>query len=405
MFSIICSVLLCSNLSWGLDSADVLPRGINSPALRMGQVRGIDLEFTERGSLRSLSDGLSVEADASVIASSNSDGALLVNVLNSLGPYRYGDQLSLGVLHIDSKPSIDYTAIVHAWGITDRWTLGFGLPALRYKNQISVYETGSNVAAYQAQFSDVSPLLQSGLNQIASISLVQKFSSDLVTKGYKPLESRAESLWGDLQVVSLFQLLKEKSLGLTHKLVLILPTGKKEDPNDLSDLDLYGRPIIENHLIANQKIANDWSLNGRIGAEVLLPDQAKKRVPMNDADFLPDQDGLENVNRLFNVGTSAGGSLNWDMTSFWSTGLGYEFRQRNRQEYTGDLNRSYSSLSKDTETQAQTARLGFNFSTVNAYQKKTFALPMMAGLEINDTVAGKNIPRETRTEFSLTLFY
>lgn len=391
--------------AWGLDSPEILPKGVNSPALRFGQITGIDREFTDRGTIQSLSDGLSVEIDASAIARAEPEALQLISALNAFSPYRYGDQLSLGVLHIDSKPQINYTALVHAWGLSDRWTLGFGIPALKYRNQISVYETGSNVAAYQAQFSQVSPELSAGLARLASTSVVTSFSQELATKGYAPLESKSESLWGDLQIVSLFQFLKTKTTALTHRLTLVLPTGKKDDPNDLADLDLFGRTAIDNSILAQRKLSPSFSIQGRAGLEVFLPDRVDKRVPLNDLDQLPDQQGLETVNRGANWGTSLAGSLTWSMSSFFSTSAGVEMKKRGDEQYSGSSRRSYTTLSKDTGSEAQVGRLGFNFSTVKAYQQNNFSLPMMAGLELNDTLAGKNTPRESRAEFSLTLFY
>jgi|GEM_PF-781075 len=391
--------------SFALDSTDVLPKGVNSPSLRAARVSGIDASFSNSGSLLSLHDTLSVEVDSRAMIQRVPETQTLVNVLNSFGQGRYGDQLSLGALHINSKPEIEYTAIIHAWGLSDRWTLGFGLPAIKYKNTVALSQEGSNIPLFQQAFGGMDTALDSGLARAASTSLVSEFSGQLSSKGYRPLESKSESLWGDLQIVSLYQILKSKLAAVTHKLTLTLPTGKKEDPNDLVDLDLFGRGAIENQLVGSYEIVRNWSVNARIGLQVLLPDQAMKRVPLNEQDILPDQAGLESVNRQMVLGNSAAGSINWDLTKFFNLGVGYEFKNKSTQKYSGNSNRFYEGLSKNSETEAHLSRLGMGFSTVKAYQAKQFALPFILGLELSDTFAGKNVPRETRSELSMTLFY
>lgn len=405
LFILISFIILIGNSSFALDSTDVLPRGVNSPSVRAAKVSGIDANFSNSGSLLSLHDTLSVEVDSRAMVQRAPETQTLINVLNSFGQGRYGDQLSLGTLHINSKPEIEYTAIVHAWGLTNRWTLGFGLPAIKYKNTVALSEEGSNIPLFQQAFGGMDAALDSGLARAASTSLVTEFAGQLSSKGYRPLESKSESLWGDLQIVSLYQVLKSKLAAVTHKLTLTLPTGKKEDPNDLVDLDLFGRGAIENQIVGSYELVKNWSINARLGVQVLLPDQTMKRVPLNEQDILPDQAGLESVNRQMVLGNSAAGSINWDLTKFFNLGMGYEFKNKSTQKYSGNSSRYYEGLSKNSDTEAHLSRFGMGFSTVKAYQAKKFALPFILGLELSDTFAGKNVPRETRSELSMTLFY
>lgn len=390
---LLASIITASNPARALDSAEVLPRGVNSPALRFGNISGISDNYSTGGGLVSLHDAKSIELDQAYMIKQNPAAASL--------PF---GNLSMGTIHIDSQPNIQYTAIVHAWGLTDRWTLGFGLPALHYKNSVSAWHEAGNIAEAR-QASAGMPAVQAELARLERLDVMGQFGSELRSKGYR-LESKDETLWGDLQIVSMYQLLKKGLTSAVHKLILNLPTGKKADPSDLAALDLFGRTSVENQLVGAYQFARGWSLNARGGVTVFLPDRVEKRVPLNDDDVLPDQAGQEAVNRNWNLGGSLAGSLNYDFTSALSAGAGWEMALKGTEKYTGSSsNRSYESLARNTDTQAQLARLGLSYSTVSAYRAKRTAVPLIASLNLADTFAGRNTPRQTVSEFSLTLFY
>lgn len=376
-----------------LDSAEVLPRGVNSPALRFGNISGISDNYSTGGGLISLHDSKSIDLDQAYMIKQNPAAASL--------PF---GNLSMGTIHIDSQPNIQYTAIVHAWGISDRWTLGFGLPALHYTNKVSAWHEKGNIGQARAASGGM-PAVQAQLAELERLDVMSKFGSELSSKGYR-LESKDETLWGDLQIVSMLQLLKKGLATVTHKLIVGLPTGKRADPSDLAALDLFGRTSVENQLVGAYKFARNWSLNARGGLTLFLPDRVEKRVPLNDDDVLPDQAGQEYVSRGWNSGGSVAGSLNYDFTSAFSAGAGWELAMKGTEKYSGSSsNRSYESLARNTDTQAQLARLGLSYSTVGAYKAKRSGIPLIASLDLTDTFAGRNTPRQTTSEFSLTLFY
>jgi hypothetical protein len=199
-----------------LDSSDVLPAHINSPSVRIGYVSGIGERFTSNGSLMSLTDVNSLTFDSKKLTTIEPRVQQLISVLNQFGQQQMGNALTLGTLHINISPEVNYYAPVHAYGITDKWTIGVGVPIIHYKNKIALTQEGSNLATIQRQAGGISPELDSAFDELHK-SLVTSAQQELSGKGYKPLQNVDTTFVGDMQLVSLYQLFNNRRLALLTK--------------------------------------------------------------------------------------------------------------------------------------------------------------------------------------------
>ena len=405
--SIVSFLLVTSMASYALDSTDVLPKGVNSPSLRFGYVDGLDTQYSSTGKLESLHDRMSIEFDTKQLIKVKQDSARLIQTLNSFGLGQYGNDLHLGILHIDSKPKLQYAAAVHGWGISDKWTMGVGFPVLHYQNEISISHEGSNADQFRREFYGIHRDLDDGLVKVenASRNVITEFNSSMTEKGYKPLASKNETLFGDVQVASMYQLYRNRSIALTYKAQLTLPTGKPADPDDLASLDLFGRTSLENTLLSSFKIARNWSFNAKSGLTYFFQDSVTKRVPLNSSEQLVGPEGRENVTRQLGSSYLLGSSINWDMTSRWGVGVGYEYKQKQADSYSGSRNRAYSILAENSDSNSQLSRFGVTYSTVKAYLAKVVQIPFLVNFEISDTFSGKNVQRQLTSELSMVMFY
>jgi len=76
------------------------------------------------------------------------------------------------------------------------------------------------------------------------------------------------------------------SWALLHQMTLTLPTGPKDDPNDLEALNLFGRTQLENTLIAAQTLFGHIVVLPYSSLLVALPDTISRRIPMDESDTL-----------------------------------------------------------------------------------------------------------------------
>lgn len=395
-------------VGYALDSAEVLPAHVNSPALRMGFVSGIGQRYDSQGRLMSLTDVHSIEFNSQELARFEPRVQELVNVLNQFGRQGLGDALNLGTLRVETQPQVRYMAPLHAYGVTSRWTLAVGVPIVKYENKISLRQTGSNIAAIRSQVGEISSDLNSAFNEL-NVSLVSTARKELAEKGYKPLVDRSETIVGDVQLASLYQIYQSPSLGGLLKTLVSLPTGPGDDPDDLADLAIFGETAIEQSALLTyqpfHRSGFGLTLALKGGYRYVLPDRVERRVPTSEEDTLPGAETKRVVRREAGGTASLGVSGNVTILSRMSAGLGLEVSHKNADRYSGDGPGEISLLSKDTESTAQRVRAGLSYSSTEAYLRKEAMMPAIVSYEYSDTVRGTNIERQTIHELWVTLFF
>lgn len=402
---ILALVLGFSIRAQAMDSTEVLPESINSPSIRMGVVSGIGLRFMSSGSLVSLGDHNSIEFDAQALARFEPRVNELVSALNQFGPQRLGDQLSLGVLRVETTPEVRYFAPVYARGMTKSWTLALGAPILNYKNKMGFRQTGSNLDAIQAQVGNASPDLNDAFEQL-NINLATTAQNELISKGYRPIVDRDESEVGDVQLVSLLQFAKRETTSAQFKTILSLPTGRGDDPDDLADLGIYGYLSIENQLLGNYVYRGRWTFAARGGYRYTFNDRVTRRVPLNEEDTLPDQNSKEVVTRKTGGAFFAGGSVTYAALPGLDFAVGFESVRKALDAYEGGREgRRYDLLGRDTDTNNDRIRMGVTYSSIDAFFAGKAWLPTMIAYEFSDTIRGFNSERTTIHEIWLQLFF
>jgi hypothetical protein len=388
-----------------LDSSDVLPAHINSPSVRIGYISGIGQRYTGNGSLMSLTDANSITFDAKKLVSIEPRVQQLIAVLNQFGQQQMGSALTLGTLHINIEPDVNYYAPIHAYGITDKWTVAVGVPIIHYKNNIGLSQEGSNLEAIQAQAGGISPELDSAFDELHA-GLVQSAQKELSGKGYKPLQNVDTTFIGDVQLVSLYQVFNNKRTALLTKTTFNLPTGPKDDPDDLTDLSDFGQTSISEGAVLTYMLTPKLRLSGLLTGTYGLPDKIDKRVPTSPDDSLPDISTKQNVNRQIGPSVSVGASTMYWFTQRWSAGAGFDIMTKAADKYWGSLRGSrYDLLQADTNQTSERIRLGVSYDTISAYLAKSAFMPAMISYTYSDTIAGVNIARQTIHELWLTMFF
>jgi hypothetical protein len=310
----------------------------------------------------------------------------------------------LGVLRVETHPEIRYFAPLYAFGITDKWTLGVGVPILKYDNRLSFRQTGSNIEQIRASVGNVSSDLNSAFDQL-SVNLAATAQTHLTSKGYKPIVDRSETIVGDVQLASLYRFHDSRAWTGLFKTIVTLPTGPGDDPDDLVDLGLYGQTAVEPQLLANIPVFPWLFLAAKGSVRYAIPDRIVKRVPESSDDSLPNADRKENVRRQLGLGTSVGLSATAKVYSRVSAGLGFEASHKSEDHYDGERGWDYSLLARETETAEGRVRLNLMYSSTEAYLRKESSFPTMVTYEFSDTVRGMNVERQTIHELAVTLFF
>jgi hypothetical protein len=387
-----------------MDSAEVLPKGINSPSVRVGYISGIAERYSSQGNLQSLGDTKALAFDAKTLVKTEPQLKQLVSVLNQFGQQALGDKLSLGYLKFKIEPTVNYYAPVYARGMTERWTLAVGAPVIHYSNQVRLEATGSNIDAIHAQVGHQIPELNSAFDQL-HVSLQEKAQQRLVSLGYKPLGKSDETYLGDVQLASLYQFYKSDSLKLLSKTLIGLPTGPEQDPNDLASLDVSGQTSLEQQIVLNYRVLAPLTLATKAYYHYNFSDKVDRRVPLDANDSLPGPDQNEKIDRKLGDSVGASVSATYLLLSRLSLSAGLDAETRGADRYSGGRGYDYQILSEATNTAFERTKFGIAYSTIESYFKQESMLPFVASFEYSDVISGENMPRITTSELWLTLFF
>lgn len=401
IFAIIASFQFFSSISLAINTS-FLPEGIYSPAIRYGNISGLDQRFNEKGSLVSLTDINAIEFDAKTLSKFNSEAQNLITSLNRFGAFKLGDSLNLGTLEIHSSPHIQYTAPILAKGISNRWTLALGLPVVHYTNQVQLSQSFSNINYYKQEFSGLSK----DLDQALETNLGESTQQVLQAKGYRRLEDRDSQFLGDIQLVSLYKLIERADWSLILQSTLNLPTGPAYDPDDLLALNnTFHKTSLENAIAFVKWATPSWKIIPYASFKYTLPENIKARVPVDEDDIIPNQETTESVTRKDGLAYEIGLQNAVDLSDRFQISLDYRIGTKDTDRFSGSRNSRYDLLEKDTLTRWHKTAVELTYSTVKSYLNSSSSVPFIASINFFDTVSGANTERRFGQEISFTLFF
>ncbi len=391
-------------------STSILPSGINSPSVRFGMVSNLDQTYTEKGSLAQAVDVRSIEFDARRIAILEPRVQQLVNLFNQLGSFNLGNDIHMGNLRIDSTPQIQYTGLIFARGLSERWTVGGGIPVISYKNKITVGQSRNNLDFYRqlAQgIQDPGPQAQliAGVDELAAQNIPALFHDELRRKGYNDLSDQNATFLGDLQLSSLYKLNTRLPLEAVFRVNLNLPSGPAFNPDNLAALNQFGYTYIEPQIIAGYPLQPKLKFTALLGTRLYLPDQITARVPKNEDDLLPAADQKELVQRSTGIKLTEAAQLSYDLTETWSFFGISEWSQKSEDKFQGNGGGRYDLLGEGTSTDSMVVTAGATFSSVQSYMKRKKGIPAIVTAQISDTIAGRNLERQLVQEINAIIFF
>lgn len=390
-----------------MDSTELLPKGINSPSLRYGIVSGIDSKYSGDGSVQTLNDINTIDFDSEQIKVINPEITTLVDILNQFSQQELGTQINLGSLRIETEPSLQYIVPVYARGITDEISVGVAAPVIFYKNKLSLAQSRSNVKAICDQFSGATksiPEIGEACNTL-DVNLSTAVPEELEKKGYKPIKDREETIFGDVQLAGIWKFASAAPHSAYARLNVNLPTGPKNDPDDLADLGIFGQLYFEPQMLYNWMPVSWARFAAKASYRVVVPNRLTVRVPAGPNDVIPGPEAKENVSQNIGDTFSSGVAANIYFSDTIALAGGYELALKNSDSYKGGANKNYGVLAKNSQSSAHKAKLAFTYDTIALYQKTKRIPPLRLEYEIANTFAGKNTERQIANEFSLTMFF
>jgi len=380
------------------DSAAVLPRGTS-------RVFGDFYHYlptTER---------YNPDGEREDLAYPFTNAALDSNVLTNLKPLDplVGGTASIGDVAVSYEYDIDVLDAGYSYGVTDKLTVGFHIPYYWITNNVdsSFSSANANVGLNPATGACCIPISAGG--QPMDTSDVQNLVSSEF--GFNPIETWTGEGIGDIELGAKYRIFLEESSAFAMTGGLRIPTGRADDPDDLTDVAWsYGNYALLLRLHYDYKLSNLWSkkptqlhqiipapgdviFNTTFRYDYMLPDKKIKRVGDN-----PDQifsNNREEVSRklgdIFNLEVSGKYQIT-DAIAF--TAL-YTYGFKLKDNISGNMGYNYESLEANTDSSQQVVTLRASYSTLAAYRDKKFSVPMVFTIAYRNRFAGQG-PRSAQ---------
>jgi hypothetical protein len=409
---------LASDYALARETAKVLPAGIRRARVVGVQTGEIKDTYNENGDLQGLSHNLNRSVTIGDLAA-NADPvtqAKLNTLISNLNTFDagLGTQLSNSNLYSDFRLEQRIYLAAFEYGVTDRLSLGLRLPVVKrtIKNKFDV-NTINNAAAINAQLGNMSQAMTDGLFDFGNKQLDTAFFTNTLftSKGYEAPKDFEKTQVGDLEVGGKYNFYRNETLYLTGLIGARAPTGARASISNPFDKgtskEAWG---LAAQFLQEVQLTRGLSLGGAAKYCYSFSDTRERAVPRNETDSLPSllaKDGqVQQVTRKtadqIETEVSAGYKLPGEMFGLWGA---YQYSKKGQDKFTGPGNLYYQGMSKNTEWALHAGEVGVEFSTIPAFRKGSFKVPMEISLLYNTPLKGRNTPMASYARMDLMLYF
>lgn len=315
------------------------------------------------------------------------------------------DTDTLGTFSADLKGQINVQALTFAYGLTDRMTLGFGVPFYSAKTSARMgFQQNSNSekivqALYKQGNIAKSREAASQLNSAAS-----SFNETLVLNGYEPIGDWEDQGLGDVVVRGKYFLGDLRWTRMAMLFGLTLPTGKTDDPNILTDIP-FGDGSFDQTLglSVDQPFSDSIIVNEY--ATYTYQAAARREVRLV-TDEEPIEGDVKEIGYKLGDKYELGTSINYtENLSGFVTGLGYQYHKKFGDRYASAAGDSLDKLNRDTDQSMKVGEFILGYSSINAFRRGEMAVPFAANLSYQRQIQSTNTPVTHRVQVDAKVFF
>lgn len=381
-----------------------LPKGVRLFAYRNVRTTPIDAEYNQTQAISPLSYDIKTNAQALSGLEPSVEAAF--EEIRIASPEAYRD-LTFGDFNLSAQAQVQVHGFGGGFGITDRLTVYGILPFYDARVKIDVQQTK------QSNAQEISDRFGNGDidNAIANIvSVIPSVTGNLIqsvvvnTLGYKPIGDWHGRGYGDFELGAMYVLYDRPTWGLATTNGIMAPTGRQSDPDLLQDIAFGdGQWDVFTELALGYMPDKKWMFGSTLRYTYQAPADKTLRIPFDEDVPLGDTKGRFNVK--FGDRVDATISATHIINDWLSVSPLYELAYQMPSRYESQYSDANRFLEANSDRIAHNVRLSGSFSTVTPYTKKKFILPAVITMNIQNTFAGRNVPKMTRYELEFRMYF
>ena len=374
-----------------------MPKGISRVRFAGVNARTVTGKFNENGERGSLG-GANQTITMAKLAAANPQVAMLRDNLNAFAD-GLGDNLYTGNLYQDISVQQRIYGAAFEYGLSERWNFGvrFRVVEQHIRSGLTVDATnnaGSVRRLVQGNAATVAAL-DAGLVQVSNFDQTFWENTLFRSKGYDAPSDKDLTSLGYTEAGVKYLIYKNDWYLMSTLGGVRLPTGRDESLTNPLDRGTGGNywgaaAQWQQEFVASSALSFGTSAR----YDYYFKDTKKKAVPKNEDDVLPSL--LPGDGQVQTVKRKPGNRVEAELSSTLKLGEqfsvwgAYQYQRKVKDDYSGPGNLYYAGLEKNTDFEATNGETGVEFSTIQLYRKKKFAMPMQVALTYNTTLSGYN---------------
>lgn len=368
---------------------DTLPEGVRNFTYRLVQTGKITGSYGSTGNLKGYNVNANINADAIKGVNSAVD-----TYLGTLSAADYAN-FSFGTFQGSASSSVMVQGFGGGYGFTNAFTLYGFIPFYSAVVDLQIARTSKGR-------SNVGDAIQLENLPDVDVRLIQSLFVNYYQ--YQPLGKWKATDFGDAELGGMYQLKKWKNAGALVSFGVVVPTGRKDNPDILQDIAFGdGQWDAFYEFGGGFSPTSDWSVDQWTRLTYQFESKETVRLPESSTFPITSRKGEATIKLGNKILTNLQGNVRW--SDLWTSSLLYSLEYVEPTNYTSAYSNSDKILEENTEKVSHTARVNLGYSTLNLYRQKQFFMPINVTLALQSIFAGKNVPRYERADFELSFFF
>lgn len=377
------------------DTAEVLPKGIVRTRVEYQNSFPIKERYNENGDKESVAKNFNTNLDSTVFGVLGLFDPLTIGL--GLGP------ASLGRSVVSFEYELKKAEISLMYGLTDKVSVGVFIPYWWAKADVktALDTSGANLGTNSnfgiSSPDPIVPIGAPGYTPFTVQDIQNMLGGGLLVNGikvldgfgFKPIKNWSNNGLGDIELGARYQVLQTKNWRLAFTGGMRLPTGVKDDPDNLVDY-AFGDGAYALLLRAHTDYigVKDLTLNLTLKYDLTFASRQDRRVP--DDVNAPITANKEKVRIDTGDWIEAETTAYYDITKAVKGSLLYRYAAKQKDKVSGTMGFKYSTLEEETNASEHIYIVGLSYSTVPMFLEKKFPVPLTASLSYKNRFAGKN---------------
>lgn len=378
------------------DDAQVLPKGV----FRIG-VRTLYTFYDERFDPSGKKEAIGIDFDK--VNVTRAVFPALGTLETTLG--LPAGSLTLGTTSFDSDVEIFALPIYVEYGLTDMVSLGIVIPFIHVQRDVSFSISGGNVG-----FSPTGSLLPVGVGGVTRPIDTEDVQTILQSPVYgyqlRRFEDFSNTGLGDIRFGFKHQYLKREDFRLAYTLSLRLPTGDADDPDNLLDVALGdGQADVVIELHSDYLPTRGSLINLYIRYTIQLPDKEVRRIQTSANEPIAPMANRQKVERDLGDIIEVEGATSYNLLEALNLSLRYRFLYKSEDQVKSPTGANTMGLTAETLQRSHEIGASLAYSTLPAFQRKVFPLPMVVHIEYQNILDGVNVNKATTIGLGMRIFF